>query len=187
SELMEIKNQNEISFDKVYSYSPSKYFDVPISIEINYDANQFIDEGKIFIYQASEENENQKWLPIRTQVFDKNKIAKAFVNNLGLFKIGYDAEFSGSNIVPNEFFISQNYPNPFNPETNISYALPVDGDLSIRVYDILGREVEVLKNEFALAGHYNIRWNAEKFSSGVYLLYVRLGEHRDIKKMILMK
>jgi hypothetical protein len=91
-----------------------------------------------------------------------------------------------------EFSLGQNYPNPFNPSTRIQYAVPSEGLVSIKVYDIFGREVAALVNEKRQRGYYEVEWTARTLSSGVY--YYRLvvqgaeGQvRRELKKMILMK
>jgi hypothetical protein len=61
--------------------------------------------------------------------------------------------------VPKEFALSQNYPNPFNPETNIRYELPKDGVVTLRIYDLLGREVRTMVSEPQTAGYYTVRWD----------------------------
>jgi hypothetical protein len=180
------ENDNLIN-ETVYMFSPVRELSKSLVLEFDYSDFKFKDEGKIFIYQEIETPDGIIWQPLRSQVFTSTKTIKSHVYKLGKFKLGYDAEFSGSNIVPNEFKVAQNYPNPFNPETNINYSIPVDGDLSIIVYDVLGREVEVLKSEFTLAGQYNTKWSASKNASGIYFLVIRIAEYRDIKKMVLMK
>jgi len=91
------------------------------------------------------------------------------------------------NEIPSEFSMKQNYPNPFNPSTNISYDLPYDNFVSIVVYDISGREVVNLINEFKTAGRYSVSFNGSKLSSGVYYYRIKAGEFTQVKKMILIK
>ena len=85
------------------------------------------------------------------------------------------------------FKLFQNYPNPFNPVTTISYSLPVDEKVVIRVYDILGREVAELINEFKAAGKYSIQFDGSNLSSGVYLYSITAGNYHQTKKIILAK
>ncbi|MEO8513773.1 MAG: T9SS type A sorting domain-containing protein, partial [Ignavibacteria bacterium] len=92
-----------------------------------------------------------------------------------------------SNEAPNQFSLSQNYPNPFNPTTNIKFAIPNSEFVKLIVYDIPGREVEMLVNENLNAGTYNADWNAASFSSGVYFYKLHAGEFTETKKMVLVK
>lgn len=106
---------------------------------------------------------------------------------------GVDEELS-----PNSFVLKQNYPNPFNPATNITYSVPSEGFVSLKVYDVLGREVATLVNEVKNAGVYSANFNAasvsEKLSSGTYIYELKFkdasGSKKDyssVKKMILMQ
>jgi subtilisin-like proprotein convertase family protein len=92
-----------------------------------------------------------------------------------------------SNIVPEKFSLYQNYPNPFNPVTNIKYDLPKDEFVKITLFDILGREVSVITNEFKKAGSYESRFDASNLSSGTYFYRIEAGDFIDTKKMILIK
>lgn len=89
--------------------------------------------------------------------------------------------------VPDEFVLQQNYPNPFNPSTTITFSLPQADFVTLKIYDILGREMTTLVNQRMRAGVYSFDWNAEKFSSGVYLYVLTVGDKVDIKKMQLLK
>ncbi len=90
-------------------------------------------------------------------------------------------------ILPTEYSITQNYPNPFNPVTVIRYSIPKTEFVSLKVYDILGREVDVLVNEEKSAGNYEIRFNASRLSSGVYFYQLRAGNFVQTKKFLLLK
>lgn len=92
-----------------------------------------------------------------------------------------------SNIIPKEFSVSQNYPNPFNPVTNIEFSLPKSSFVKLVIYDMLGREVEILVNQQLSAGTYKADWNASNYSSGVYFYKIEAGDFSDIRKMILIK
>jgi hypothetical protein len=89
--------------------------------------------------------------------------------------------------VPSSFELMQNYPNPFNPVTTINYQIPVSGMVTLKVYDVLGREVRTLVNEDKSAGNYSIEFTALNLSSGVYLYELRSGEFKLSKKLMLMK
>lgn len=85
------------------------------------------------------------------------------------------------------FHVAQNYPNPFNPTTVINYQLPKRERVSISIFDITGKLVKNLVNEFQEAGNHSTIWNAEGFSSGIYLYKIDAGEFQTVKKCILLK
>jgi hypothetical protein len=89
--------------------------------------------------------------------------------------------------VPNYYALGQNYPNPFNPSTKIQYAIPRAGDVSIVVYDIVGRQVATLVNEFKNPGLYTADFNASSLASGVYFYRIKAGDFTDTKKILLVK
>jgi hypothetical protein len=89
--------------------------------------------------------------------------------------------------IPAEFLLQQNYPNPFNPATIISYQIPVSGKVSLRVFDMLGREVATLVNEVQEAGMYDVSFDGKSFASGAYFYRFQSGDFVKINKMILMK
>lgn len=88
---------------------------------------------------------------------------------------------------PNSFILKQNYPNPFNPSTTISYSIPENSSVTLKVFNVLGKEVATLVNENQPAGNYNIDWNAVEMSSGVYFYELRAGSNVQTNKMILMR
>jgi len=93
----------------------------------------------------------------------------------------------GQDLTPSVFALEQNYPNPFNPTTEFKYTVGSTGLVSIKIYDILGREVATLVNEVMQPNTYTAKWNAQGFASGVYFYKMTAGSFSDIKKMVLMK
>ncbi|MDD8018978.1 MAG: T9SS type A sorting domain-containing protein, partial [Bacteroidota bacterium] len=89
--------------------------------------------------------------------------------------------------LPERFSLSQNYPNPFNPSTTINYQLPVNSNVSLKVYDILGKEVITLVHQEQRAGTYSVKFAGEKLSTGIYFYRLQAGSFVQIKKMLLMK
>jgi len=81
----------------------------------------------------------------------------------------------------------QNYPNPFNPETKINYNVSKSGFVTIKVYDLLGREVTTLVNENKPAGNYSIKFDGSKLVSGIYFYRMKAGDFVQTKKLILLK
>ena len=97
-----------------------------------------------------------------------------------------------SDLVPNKLSLQQNYPNPFNPSTSIKYNLPKDMFVSIKVFDIQGRQVKELFNGLAKAGKKSIRWNGkndanQSISAGTYIYVLKTNSNRIIKKMVFLK
>ena len=107
--------------------------------------------------------------------------------------IGAD-EFSGTIVgvkdkfsQPSSFALLQNYPNPFNPSTTFRYSIPTESKVVIKVYDILGNEIETLVSEEIQTGTYELTWDAGNLSSGVYFYQIKAGVFVETKKMIVIK
>ncbi|MFA3784086.1 FlgD immunoglobulin-like domain containing protein, partial [Melioribacteraceae bacterium 4301-Me] len=95
-------------------------------------------------------------------------------------------------IIPVQYTLFQNYPNPFNPTTIISYTLPKQSIVSLKIYDILGREVRTLVNTEQTAGTHKIEWDGKnnygsRVASGTYIYRIEAGDFIQSKKMILLK
>jgi len=100
--------------------------------------------------------------------------------------------FNTSDKIPETFYLFQNYPNPFNPTTKISYSIPVSGNISIRIYDLTGKEVRTLVNEFKSTGCYDVEFDGSGIASGVYFykLDAKGKDGNDFvmtKRMVLLK
>ncbi|MBU0473338.1 MAG: T9SS type A sorting domain-containing protein [Bacteroidetes bacterium] len=97
------------------------------------------------------------------------------------------------NIIPSEFSLSQNYPNPFNPSTTINYSIPHSTEYhsvqqtTLKIFDILGREVITLVNKVQSPGNYSVKFNASNLTSGIYFCRMQVNDFIAVKKMILMK
>lgn len=115
-------------------------------------------------------NRNELW----------NLIEKKFVNLNNV---------DDEKVLPEEFVLYQNYPNPFNPETVIIFNLSVDGFIDLRIYDLLGREIATLLDEFKPAGKYYIKFSTNDFqlTSGLYFYKLSLNGTYSIKKMLVLK
>jgi len=100
-----------------------------------------------------------------------------------------------NNHIPKEFVLNQNYPNPFNPSTKIQYSVPQISNVSIKIFDILGNDIETLVNKEKPAGTYELTWNAVNLPGGVYFYQLRAVDHStssgqvfiQTNKMILLK
>jgi len=89
--------------------------------------------------------------------------------------------------VPAAYELSQNYPNPFNPSTSISFNIPTDGIVSLKLFDMSGKEVSTLVNEVKTAGYYSVNFNAANLTSGIYFYELRADNFSAVKKMMLVK
>ncbi|HLP18480.1 MAG TPA: T9SS type A sorting domain-containing protein, partial [Bacteroidota bacterium] len=89
--------------------------------------------------------------------------------------------------VPLAYSLEQNYPNPFNPSTRFRFSLPQAQRVSVKIYDVIGREVAVLAQDLLQAGTYTLEWNAAKVPSGVYFYRLEAGDFSAVKKMLLLK
>jgi hypothetical protein len=140
-----------------------------------------------FVIGNGTTNEQKKYL------FDDKKLQTA-TYKYRLKQINFNGNFEYFNLdndvvvgTPKDFRVSQNYPNPSNPKSKIDYELPVNGKLSIKVYDIIGREVVKLIDEYKEAGYYTVDFDGSNFASGVYFYKIVSGAFIQTKKMILIK
>ncbi|HKJ81827.1 MAG TPA: T9SS type A sorting domain-containing protein [Ignavibacteriaceae bacterium] len=107
-------------------------------------------------------------------IFDRKNI----ITNISRF---------ADNLIPSGFKLYQNYPNPFNPTTTIEYGIPKSGLVTIKIYDVLGREVKTLINQYQNIGSHEINYVASNLSSGVYFYQLKAGNFISTKKMVLLK
>jgi len=113
--------------------------------------------------------------------------AQAIRPNICLTMTPMSSVQNNAGVIPGKYSLAQNYPNPFNPVTKISFDIPKQGLVNLKVYDVLGREVRVLVNEVKAAGSYSIDFNATEFASGVYFYRIESNGFTDVKRMILIK
>ena len=122
---------------------------------------------------------------------DEDLLAGSYIYRLK--QIDYDGTFAYSHEVeveinqPSVFVLNQNYPNPFNPSTNIKYSVPTAGFVTLKVYDLLGREVSTLVNEQQQAGTFDVVFDGSNLASGVYYYQLKAGELTATKKLMLTK
>ena len=90
-------------------------------------------------------------------------------------------------VIPEKYSLSQNYPNPFNQTTNIKFAIPKNGYVEIKIYDILGKEISTLVSDPYMAGEYIVGFNASKLSSGVYFYRIVVNDFVQTRKMMVLK
>ncbi len=141
---------------------------------------------------------------VDVKILDETKSLSVRLHPLGRFQgtvyfdklevetIGSVTDVNKDQTLPVEFSLNQNYPNPFNPSTVISYSIPKAANVTVKIYDMLGREIKSLINDQQSSGIYHLTWNGDnnygnKVSSGTYIYTIKAGEFYQAKKMILMK
>jgi hypothetical protein len=185
-----VRAVNSITFEVTYDPETSKLSSIehtlPNAWMIQHHDNG---EGLIKIAMIGATSINQA-MSLGTVTFEKvNKddistiSAIGQVNDLTMMQL----EDIDLKVLPAEFALSQNYPNPFNPSTTINYQLPVDANVKITVYNMLGQQVAVLVNEMKSAGTYNLTFDMSQFASGAYFYRIQANEFVSIKSMTLIK
>jgi len=111
----------------------------------------------------------------------------AYDQSDSFFAITYLVSTEENETLPAEISLEQNYPNPFNPSTNIKYQIPESGLVTLKVYDVLGNEIETLVKEEKSFGSYEVEFDASKLPSGIYFYRLRAGNFVETKKMVLLK
>jgi hypothetical protein len=101
--------------------------------------------------------------------------------------VGVTTDITKSPSKIDRYHLSQNYPNPFNPLTTISYSVPETGHVTLKIYDLLGREVTTLVDRRISTGTYSVEWDGSAMPSGIYFYRLQAGSHIIAKKLILMK
>jgi len=110
--------------------------------------------------------------------------------DIGLVRVASDVTAIRDDfpVLIENYKLNQNYSNPFNPTTTISYSIPHSGFVTLEIYDLLGREIQILANGFQKAGAYSVRFDAGNLSSGIYFYQLRVGsKFTDAKKMLLIR
>jgi tetratricopeptide (TPR) repeat protein len=150
-----------------------------------YDENNIDEAVKIF-----KEALKQPELSTEMELENVREAIESYAKALGK-QVGdlpaFGKSLAKENVIPKEYELFNNYPNPFNPTTTIRYGLPKDGFVTLKVYDILGREVATLVNEYEAAGSYIVTFNAGNLASGIYIYQLKSGGFVANKKLILMK
>jgi len=139
------------------------------------------------------------WTSVNTGLLDQN-VKSLFVKDSYLYA---GTQFSGvwrrpipeiltdvkenQYAIPNAFYLEQNYPNPFNSSCAIKYSIPKSSQISLKIFNTLGQEIETLVSDEKPVGTYELNWNAANLPSGVYFYQLKAGEFISTKKMILLK
>ena len=104
-----------------------------------------------------------------------------------VYKYGSATDVEQESVVPTEFRLEQNYPNPFNPSTKIKYHIAQPGFVRLAVYDILGREIQTLVDEYKSAGNYEVIFAGEQYSSGIYFYSMKTNHFLKFRSMVLLR
>jgi hypothetical protein len=104
-----------------------------------------------------------------------------------LFRLDTELEVDPEEMYPRAYALEQNYPNPFNPRTKIGFQIPDYGLVTLKVYDLLGREVETLVNGVEKPGYKSVQWDASGVASGVYFYRLEAGSFTSVKKLLLLR
>lgn len=99
-----------------------------------------------------------------------------------------ELQSAGNSTGPSDDYkLYQNYPNPFNPSTRITYKIKKEGNVYLSVFNLVGKEIAVLVNEFKLPGEYEVEFNAQDLPSGIYLYKLQINGYVSVKRMTLLR
>ncbi len=139
------------------------------------DTDETVQDSSIYTYRVGGLNMHN--LPPTTNITNE---ATVYINKI-------TAVEPETKQIISEFELLQNYPNPFNPSTTISYTIPKAGNVSLKVYDMLGREVTTLINDYRIAGKYEVNFLVSNLASGLYIYKIQSGNFISTKKMMFLK
>ena len=158
------------------------YADWPIPVDLSYsDAD--LKTGSTDGLPLGDLN----WFPTAKATFDANMASYHSAILTALANGTFTGVEAVGSTVPTKYTLTQNYPNPFNPTTNINFTLPKSGNVTLRVYDITGKEVATLINGYKAAQTYHVQFDGAGLASGVYFYTLHTDNFTQTKKMILMK
>lgn len=181
--LLARKNALSKNFDKILFYNTEIIENYPSSV------NELTALYDLITYYADIENDLTKAQPLFTRML--NTYPEEDLTKFAAINLGYNFEnlkkITSSEQIPEEYYLSNAFPNPFNPVTQIKFSIPKDGFVTLKVFDILGREVATLINEDKSAGAYTANFDASGFASGIYFYSISSGSFHQTKKMILAK
>ena len=164
--LSGLEENERLIFEPIWAWSQNYWLDI-FNIQEDYTYFYFVTAKDVTSNESDQSNITNTYIPLG-----------------GLAKLlnGFTGE-----VVPKIFFLYQNYPNPFNPSTEIKYSLAKDSYVTLKIYDMLGKEVAVLVNGNKPAGYYTVEFNGSNLPSGVYIYRLTAGKFSSSKKLMLMK
>lgn len=127
------------------------------------------------------------WLGFQMKTNESGRSTGWFLDNISLSVEEFPASIVSKESTVKEFSLAQNYPNPFNPSTTIRFTIPRATHVTLKVYNILGKEIETLADEKLQTGAYNIEWDAGAYSSGLYFCRIQADEFAATRKLVLQK
>ncbi len=148
----------------------------------------FTNDGRPIVHDPAKSNGY-------SYIFNKTDLSMSWFNKGGIAYTFYKADSvttsleeapTGTNLT-HGFQLYQNYPNPFNASTNITFTITSQIHVSLKIYDVLGNEIETLLNEEKSPGTYKLNWHTNNIPSGIYFYKLQTGEYSELKKMILLK
>ncbi len=208
SELMDSKiyctSANSFSFDSsIVFFGPDDYWHVTSMAFGDFINDNNITEEMLFAFSNNSfdhstiyKTDNPEINGVGVLIYDsgassdyyvKSMTSASFRESLHPVTFVNEGQLPDDNNLSDSFFLFQNYPNPFNPETTIKFHLAEFGFISLKVFDVLGREVSTLMSEEKRAGEYKISFNASALPSGVYFYQLRKDNHIKSKKMLLLR
>jgi hypothetical protein len=202
-QIFEISNTGVAKFVSSVNYTDRKNTinsRKQVLVTGNSDAHIFKSGSKIRIIMT---NLDQRWnypflgtnpyvLPVMANITSKMYLSSNSYIEFPIIGTSPFSRFTENEVITNsavKFDLSQNYPNPFNPTTSISFSLPENfaGNVSMKVYDLTGKEVAVLVNGQMNSGLHSVTFDGSKLSSGIYFYKISAGSYSDVKRMILVK
>ena len=177
-------------------YSEQKDFDKALSVadellekeKSDLTINVLYAKGLLLAHDMDKPKEAAVCFSQIVQNFSDNPIAEMAANQLSILGIEISEEKDNKTATKEDMELSSsNYPNPFNPTTKISFTLPVDGKVSLKVFDTLGREVADLANNVYAAGTHEVEFDASDLASGIYFYTIKTAQGNITKKMLLVK
>jgi hypothetical protein len=192
------------------------YVDHPYPVMIN-SVNAINSDGNVSIVWSTSTESNNSGFEVQRSSMDQNWTTLGFVKGAGnstepksytyedknlssgiykyrLKQIDFNGNFEYFELpeavtigIPDKYFVDQNYPNPFNPATTIAFGIPDAGNVTLKIFDMAGREIKTLVNEFKDAGYYIAKFDGSSLASGTYIYRLESGSFVSAKKMILLK
>jgi hypothetical protein len=176
------------AFGEPYQLGPSISFDKDLTVSFSLDHYDL--EGKDKTLFSIYRYEDGGWNRLESYP-DGGRIC-AQAKTLGVFRLIYDPNAKPFTNLPKSYRLFQNYPNPFNPETQIKYDLPLSGNVTLSVYNVLGQKVRLLVDGMQDAGHRSVTWDGRdddgrEVASGIYFYKINAEDYQMIMKMVLLK